>query len=312
MQIGAHGKGMISSSWLVNKYRLKEPVYEDQHKGYYIYTVGRFNSAREAQDYKSKLRREHNIYSSFVVRFVNGKRDDAISIIKPADSRKQSIVKPTRTTIIKPSVQKKQPIIRNNQSLRNEIEYRVQLKASKSQLKISGIKDEYQIRGRVFENFYNGRYIYTIGSFATRAEADAYNKQLRKSNQISGFVVAFKNGERIGTTKTVAPSTSIQKRPTIIKPASIKKPEALINNNLEYRVQIAANLGRRLSMVELVNLYGLTWKLQENYVDGYYIYTVGSFKNANEAGILRDELRNQNNIKGAFVVTFKNGERYKK
>ena len=68
-----HGK-KISKTWLANKYNLNQFINEDFHNGYYIYTVGTFNSSEEAIIYKKKLQIENNIIDAFIVKFINGKR----------------------------------------------------------------------------------------------------------------------------------------------------------------------------------------------------------------------------------------------
>ena len=74
VQISAlHGK-KISKTLLAKKYNLNQFINEDLYNGYYIYTVGTFNSYEEAIIHKKKLQIENDIFDAFIVKFINGKR----------------------------------------------------------------------------------------------------------------------------------------------------------------------------------------------------------------------------------------------
>ena len=82
---------------------------------------------------------------------------------------------------------------------------------------------------------------------------------------------------------------------------------------LEYRVQIRAKYGHRVSISWLSNKYGIpATQIREDKHEGYYIYTVGSYKTYEQARTRRDQLRSRNGITDAFVVAFKNGYRLDK
>lgn len=82
------------------------------------------------------------------------------------------------------------------------------------------------------------------------------------------------------------------------------------DKTLEYRVQIGANKGQKLSLDWLSNTFRIDQHIQEDYFNRYFIYTIGSFSTRNQAQKLCNMLVAKNKITGAFVVTFNNGKRF--
>ncbi|MDO8928793.1 MAG: hypothetical protein Q7W54_07380, partial [Bacteroidota bacterium] len=78
---------------------------------------------------------------------------------------------------------------------------------------------------------------------------------------------------------------------------------------LEYRVQIGANKGQKLSLDWLSNTFRIDQHIQEEHFNSYYIYTIGSFTTRNQAQKLCNTLLAKNKIAGAFVVAFSDGKR---
>ncbi len=109
----------------------------------------------------------------------------------------------------------------------------------------------------------------------------------------------------------------IVKQPTVpvqvetIPPAEPVRPK--YTPELEYRVQIRAKYGNKISMQLLSNQYGIPLAdIKENSHNGFYIYTVGSFSTYDEARDKRNYIRSNNGISDAFVVAFRNGVRLNK
>ncbi|MBI9037220.1 MAG: hypothetical protein JEY97_03735 [Bacteroidales bacterium] len=178
-----------------------------------------------------------------------------------------------------------------------DIEYRVQIRAKYGEkLPKTWLANKYNLKQEIKEDFYNGYYIYTLGSFPSFETAQKYCNSLMSTNKIKGpFVVAFKSGKRIEIDELF-----IEKKDAPIISAS----------GIEYRVQIRAKFGEKVSKTWLANKYNLKQEIKENLNNGYYIYTLGSFKTYEAARKYRDELRLNNKINGAFVVAFRNGKRY--
>lgn len=82
---------------------------------------------------------------------------------------------------------------------------------------------------------------------------------------------------------------------------------------IEYRVQIRARYGSKISIDYLAKTYNLSaYEIKENSFNGYYIYTIGSYTTYDEAANKRNIIRSQNGIYDAFVVAFKDGNRLQK
>ncbi len=82
---------------------------------------------------------------------------------------------------------------------------------------------------------------------------------------------------------------------------------------VEYRVQVRARYGRRIPMQELRRMYNLpTEEIKEDEHNGYYIYTIGSYRTYDEAARNRNRIRSQYGIPDAFIVAFQYGRRLQK
>jgi opacity protein-like surface antigen len=77
---------------------------------------------------------------------------------------------------------------------------------------------------------------------------------------------------------------------------------------LVYRIQIMAKHQKRANMQQFANYYNITDNIFENYHDGWYRYSVGSFTNFNDASNYCKVIKNKG-ITDAFVVVYKNGVR---
>ena len=97
-------------------------------------------------------------------------------------------------------------------------------------------------------------------------------------------------------------------------PVEVVVVEKVVKNpNLEYCVQIRAKYGKVISIEHLSNIYNIPARdIRENTHNGFYIYTVGSFANYEQAREKRNYLRSNNGIIDAFVVAFRNGQRLNK
>jgi hypothetical protein len=95
--------------------------------------------------------------------------------------------------------------------------------------------------------------------------------------------------------------------------APVISPQTSSEKELEYRVQIIAKYGKKMSKQYLSNLYNIPASdIKENTHNGYYIYTVGSFDTYDQAREKRNIIRTRNGVSDAFVVAFRNGVRLNK
>lgn len=91
------------------------------------------------------------------------------------------------------------------------------------------------------------------------------------------------------------------------------KPKYINTGGIEYRVQIRARYGHKISTAELARSYNLPQDdIMESTHKGYFIYTIGNFATYDEAAVKRNSVRSLNKVYDAFIVAFKNGVRLDK
>ena len=86
------------------------------------------------------------------------------------------------------------------------------------------------------------------------------------------------------------------------------KPSA----GIEFRVQCGAFRYKSQADTHLAGKNNITEIIQEEYTDGWYKYTVGSFRTYKEAARYRDSFIARTNILSAFIVAYKDGHRLAK
>jgi cell division protein FtsN len=92
--------------------------------------------------------------------------------------------------------------------------------------------------------------------------------------------------------------------------ANIRQAQAM--PGIEYRVQCGAFRDRSQAAGILASKYGITEQIQEEYHDGYYKYTVGSFDTYEKAVKFRDAFIQRSKIWSAFIVAYRDGKRLAK
>ncbi len=102
--------------------------------------------------------------------------------------------------------------------------------------------------------------------------------------------------------KTALSEKQEKEYPVISEPIKIK-PQKL-NQPDFYRVQIAA-FKRKISRIQLAELFPETQLIHEEFIDGLYKYTIGDFATLEEA----KDFKNLCGIYGAFVVKYENYQR---
>ena len=89
-----------------------------------------------------------------------------------------------------------------------------------------------------------------------------------------------------------------------------EKEKTVTSSTIEFRVQILAEYAKPYSKSWISENYNIPLsEIKENIVNGYYIYTVGSFPTYKMASEKSVELQTYNGIYDAFVVAFKDGKR---
>ncbi len=79
VQIRARYNRPLSKAYLSSKYNIpQQDIMEDMHNGYYIYTVGSFDTYEQARRERNRLRSYNGVTDAFVVAFKNGERLDKL------------------------------------------------------------------------------------------------------------------------------------------------------------------------------------------------------------------------------------------
>ncbi len=79
VQIRARYGHAISTTYLANKYHIERwKIREDKHNGYYIYTMGSYDTYEQARAARDTIRRTSGISDAFIVAFKNGYRLDQL------------------------------------------------------------------------------------------------------------------------------------------------------------------------------------------------------------------------------------------
>ncbi len=91
---------------------------------------------------------------------------------------------------------------------------------------------------------------------------------------------------------------------------NIRKSQPL--TGIEFRVQCGAFRENSQAQSELAAKYRITEVIQEESIDGWYKYTVGSFRTYDEAASYRDKFITRTGITTAFLVAYKDGKRLPK
>jgi len=81
---------------------------------------------------------------------------------------------------------------------------------------------------------------------------------------------------------------------------------------VEYRIQVGAFKDKSQGGARLANRYGITEPLKEEYGNAYYKYTVGSFRNYQDAVKFRDSFIQRTKLWSSFVVAYRDGKRLSK
>jgi N-acetylmuramoyl-L-alanine amidase len=159
----------------------------------YSYSVGRFSTFAEANDYCNKVQRQTSFKDAWVVRRQIGKVQNV-----PAAPQAQPAQTPSKpsTAQVAPKVQV--PVLAPtsaDRKVEKGVTYSVQFSTSRSVFKVGdpdmhGIKDfRYEKSGKV--------YVYFAGNYKTLAEAKQRCATLQNTTPFKdAFVVGFRNGKR--------------------------------------------------------------------------------------------------------------------
>jgi hypothetical protein len=187
------------------------------------------------------------------------------------------------------------------------VEFRVQLISSKG-VKIPNDKllALYEVEGPILEDFQDGYYQYTTGSFNNLADAESYRDKLKNdlgTNDL--YVVFFQNGSRISTFKA-AENASLYIRDNTLGNKTKSETASRID---EFRIEIKRSQNARISINEIVSRFETPEPLKEDFNDGWYYIYAGSFKRKDVAHAYMQYLNTQYGFAEMKIIAFSRGKR---
>lgn len=183
----------------------------------------------------------------------------------------------------------------------NEVEFTVQVAASRTAVDPSYFQEKFNISGEIRRTHSEGWYYYTIGKYVKYWRAREYrNILLTRNNTQGAFVVAFKNGKRLLINELLSQNSDNQsgQPPNMQRPISKKS----------YSVQVMATRDGNVSPNAIREMYEIDIEVYKEYADGWYRYIVGNFMDYSQASKLRNKLRIQG-LREAFIVGYRDGKR---
>ena len=81
------------------------------------------------------------------------------------------------------------------------------------------------------------------------------------------------------------------------------------SEKVEFRIQLRASYKKKLNPDDLAKQFNIDKPIKEELVDGWYKYSVGSFKTYNEAKEYRKELVTVQKVQGAFIIAYYDNKR---
>ena len=170
--------------------------------------------------------------------------------------------------------------------------YRVQIAANKSQLTQKTLRKMYLGQKNIEMINENGWYKYSIGDFDDYASANKFRKESGLDN---AFIVAYRKGTNFRQ------PTEEQKN-QLAEQKIVPPPVSDDNKGLYFRVQVAANRFH-MRKEQLVAIYNGPYFIEEVEEEGWFKYQLPGVR------LFSDALKIIQNVKveGAFIIAYDNG-----
>ncbi len=277
VQIAADKKP-LSQSTLRKLYNgNKKEISRVVENGWYKYSIGDFKTFDQAEKFKDNL----DTRDAFIVAYQNGKQ------VTPERSESKAVTdsKEAKTKTEEETVS----------GSAREVVFKVQIAAARNPMNNRLLNQRYNGPMEINKDKVGGWHKYSIGEFSNYEEA---NKQKKQADVEGAFVTAYKNGELLDIKHAIQLSEG--KEP--IQPSMERSREDL--TGVTFKVQIAADR-IQLDNNRLEEIYSGVKKIQLDKGDGWYRYSIGTCPTYFHA----KQLRRKTDVRGAFVVAYKNGER---
>ena len=195
--------------------------------------------------------------------------------------------------------------------------YKVQIGAFRNAIKQDAFKGIKPITG---ESTNSGLTRYSAGEFTNFEEADFAKDEIRGIGYKDAFVVAYRNGKRVGSGAS-ASSTNESNRASTASSGNSASTSRLPNNSVVKQGNLVINdvanqsgtfytvqVGVFSRPVKSSDIYNITPLNQENMSNGTYRYTTGIYNSESTADQAKNEIRSLG-ISDAFVTAYNSGSR---
>ena len=248
-----------------------------QEDGRVIYTVGSYNTGDQAMNRQSQLDNQ-GLNNTNIVEIENG----IVSYCKPHSpapnvTEKASLTLSEQVKLkenVKETIEKEKTSTKVGNSLKGKITFRIQISASKIALS----KDIFKGVPNVI-SFTSGEGLirYFTGSFSKYKDAVQHQNNMLLRGFEGSFVVAFKDGEKIGLYSAIRGTNGkLSRRNTLLSTTNVVKKEET-KLNLKFVVQIgvykenlSANVLSKMSKIENVNKENVNDSKLFRYIAGNY------------------------------------------
>jgi len=255
----------------------KKEITRVVENGWYKYSIGDFYTFKIAQNFKSEL----NIKDAFIVAYKNGQKMSPGQIQRTLAEKEEKEQEPEKKTVSAGDA---------------SVVFQVQVAASKEPMSQSKISSIYSGPLSITQHKVKGWNKYAIGEYENYQDAN----ELKKLVDVDGaFVTAYRGDELLDIKEAIRITTGGYKK------TSEKEYADISTEGLTFKVQIAADR-IKMSDSKLGEIYSGPKEIQMNKGEGWYRYSVCNCPSYHHAAQIRKNL----NVKGAFVVVYKDGKRY--
>ncbi len=294
---------------------------KDPKKDLYRYYSGQFSNLKAAIIRRNSLRMQ-GYSDAFIKSWKEGKEVSMFEAAGKLDKETLKILH--KTTIALPSKYRNINFKATNISQLNGVYYSVQVgvySRPRSSVQLFGIKPLYHNR------MDNGYWVYFNGIFKSISSAEENKNSVRSKGVKDAFVVAFKEGKKVGVSVARKALSQGNLLPTDNDIIMLDDAASKIDNQLKtiikdqprstskkkkYKIQIGV-YSHPVSFEWLKNAMQLSDEQSINYfvsASGKYVYTLGEFKTHNTASKFNQQ-KVKKWIKDAFIVSFSNGKKNK-
>jgi len=176
-----------------------------------------------------------------------------------------------------------------------DLEFRVQIRASYGKPVSREELDKFGIPDDIQQEYTDGWYRYTVGSFDNLDDATDYRDLMRSGYGVyDAFVVAYLKGNRLKSLRYLD-TTMRSGRYSILDEE---------RDNVRYGVQLKASYLRPLDIAAIADEYNIDEPVREDFQNDWYRYSVGDFNQYWKAKEYRNVLLTRHNAQGSFVIAY--------